>query len=70
MLPWQESLGLIFMKKIKIIQKFSYANVCIKYKNGKWKDDFKKIDIKSHTYNYFYDIIRFWGRDIDFSDNL
>ena len=34
------------------------------------KDDFKKIDIKSHTYNYFYDIIKFWNRDIAFSDIL
>ena len=34
--------------------------------NNKWKE----IDIKNCTCYYFDDIIIFWDRDIDFSDNL
>ena len=36
----------------------------------KSKDEFKEIDIKNHTCYYFDDIIRFWDRDIDFSNIL
>ena len=34
------------------------------------KDELKEIDIKNGTCYYFDDIIRFWDRDIDFSDIL
>ena len=34
------------------------------------KDELKERDIKSRTCYYFDDIIRFWDRDIDFSDIL
>ena len=34
------------------------------------KDDSKEIDIKNRTCSYFDDIIRFWDRDINFSDIL
>ena len=36
----------------------------------KSKDELKEIDIKNCTCYYFDDIIRFWVRDIDFSDIL
>ena len=34
------------------------------------KDELNKIDIKNHMCYYLDDIIRFWNRDIDFSDIL
>ena len=34
------------------------------------KDELKEIDIKNRTCYYFDDIIRFWDRDIDFSEIL
>ena len=34
------------------------------------KDKLKEIGIKNRTCYYFDDIIRFWNRDIDFSDIL
>ena len=34
------------------------------------KDKLKQINIKNCTCYYFDDIIRFWNRDIDFSDIL
>ena len=34
------------------------------------KDELKERDIKSRTCYYFDYIIRFWDRDIDFSDIL
>ena len=34
------------------------------------KDELKEIDVKNCTCYYFDDIIRFWDRDIDFSDIL
>ena len=34
------------------------------------KDELKEIDIKNCTRCYFDDIIRFWDRDIGFSDSL
>ena len=34
------------------------------------KDKLKEIDIKNRACDYFDDIIRFWNRDIDFSDTL
>ena len=34
------------------------------------KDELKEIDIKNGACYYFDDIIRFWDRDIDFSDIL
>ena len=34
------------------------------------KDELKKIDIKNRKCYYFDDTIRFWDRDIDFSDIL
>ena len=34
------------------------------------KDQLKEVDIKNRTCYYFDDIIRFWDRDIDFSDTL
>ena len=34
------------------------------------EDELKEIYIKNHTFYYFDDIIRFWDRDIDFSDTL
>ena len=34
------------------------------------KDEFKTTDFKNRTFYYFDDIIRFWDRDIDFSDIL
>ena len=34
------------------------------------KDELKEIDIKNCKCYYFDDIIRFWDRDIDFSDIL
>ena len=34
------------------------------------KDELKEIDIKNQMCYYFDDIIRFWDRDINFSDIL
>ena len=34
------------------------------------KDELKEIDIKNCTCDYFDDIIKFWDRDIGFSDIL
>ena len=34
------------------------------------KDELKEIDIKNHTWYYFHAIIRFWNRNIGFSDIL
>ena len=34
------------------------------------KYELKEIDIKNRMCYYFDDIIRFWNRDIDFSDTL
>ena len=34
------------------------------------QDELKENDIKNRTCHYFDDIIRFWDRDIDFSDIL
>ena len=34
------------------------------------KDELKEIDIKNCTSYYFDDVIKFWDRDIDFSDIL
>ena len=34
------------------------------------KDKLKEIDIKNRICYYFDDTIRFWNRDIDFSDIL
>ena len=36
----------------------------------KSKDELKEIDFKNHMFYYVNDIIRFWDRDLEFSDIL